>query len=135
MSYWNDIFRHVLKSDCVDVGELKMEDESMNEMPKRETWIPEIKPGMVIGADGLIGYATVYRVGQWCVYGIDMTGRDLTIPKETIKRICVWGDYKYNSYPGKLDLVYYTIWKRPQLKEMTVAEISKELGYPVKIVE
>lgn len=38
------------------------------------------------------------------------------------------------KYGGRLPFAYELIWQRKEIKEMTVKEIEKELGYKIKIV-
>lgn len=41
---------------------------------------------------------------------------------------CIYNEKNLDQLAG------YIIWKRPKVREMTVDEISKELGYTVKVI-
>lgn len=110
----------------------KAEESSKNEMPK-------LNPGMLIELNGeeelfivgniLDSYFDCAPVSE----NIDFFG--YTSDKDGVMAI-------YDSFMLEDDMVgdskiikYKRIWKRRDPKEMTVSEISKELGYDVKIVD
>lgn len=56
----------------------------------------------------------------------------------SIKEICskdyVGDNFRKNNLLKHIDN-FYSTWKREDKKEMTISEIEKELGYPIKIVK
>ena len=99
----------------------------------------DLKDGMVIEChdttrrmimgDNISGHSTFVKLGDFTNTLEHKKFRELTIDKVYKSTATTLNDYFANKY---LTL----IWERPKeepIKEMTVAEIEKELGYKVKI--
>ena len=80
--------------------------------------------------DILFAGLTFHDFNYGCYYNDDMTskGTDSNSDIVEVYYIMHGGMFELDNMPA-------SIWTRKESKEMTVAEISKELGYEVKVVE
>ena len=49
------------------------------------------------------------------------------------RELC-WNNFRKNNLLKHIGS-FYSTWKREDKKEVTISEIEKELGYPIKIVK
>lgn len=104
----------------------------MNEMP-------ELKPGMLVtrkNNGNIYRYIVIRAIPKNPFVAFNMyTMKENTFYGDVIDEVYEYKDAHHGSSGASMHLGYGLIWKRQQPKEMTVAEISKELGYPIKVVE
>lgn|GEM_PF-5320050 len=108
-------------------GEISMWDE-----------MPELKPGMLVklaAKDDLffINSVSPLQIDVTGV-GIDDTSLGIVAGIGTITEIYICIEKHYAGDIKTFSLGYRRIWKRAEPKEMTVDEISKALGYTVKVI-
>lgn len=119
---------------------------------------PEFKAGMIIGIEGYpsdlwiilniteTDYGVNVRLNDVDAYILKVTGigERIRIPIDKITKIYYTADrdHKILQCDGgdifkSEKVTYYTQWirKKDTVKEMTVSDISRELGYPIKVVE
>ena len=76
--------------------------------------------GVLVGEVALVLASNITGIyGRRCV-----DGRIAVMPREALERLVIYD----NPYSEDV------LWERETVREMTVDEISKELGYPVKVV-
>lgn len=126
--------------------------------------MPEIKPGMLVKVPHIVGdgvdWVLVVRADGVYVSGVHIKTamwqdgtRNLAIETMTgfcIKDILEVYDYSFPGMPTEVmstaliwDIVCgkegvrdrYCIWRKIPVREMTVSEISRALGYDVKVVK
>lgn len=106
----------------------KWEDKTMNEMP-------ELKPGMVVRvAKRIEPFFVIGNTAAHHVACVDANHEHL-FPHNDVVEVYQLKHPSTMRENGDIVAHYYLLWLRPKPKEMTVAEISKELGYPVKIID
>ena len=108
--------------------------------------ISDIKDGYLLELSGYMGedYALVTSTndGKLCYCGDkyhDMLNFDRDFLRTDTKKVRINAIYGRRTHPWFIDGIKGTsdrilLWKR-KAKEMTVAEIEKALGYPVKIIK
>ena len=117
--------------------------------------MPKLEPGMVVKID--TGYCLVQVPGTlefgFIGHSLELRDKsdlgscvtlDYTACYEYSRILEVFGNPYRATYPTVLSAqaiqrifrgsTEYLLWERQVVKEMTVDEISKKLGYPVKIV-
>lgn len=112
--------------------------------------IEDIKPGYLLKISGYKGMEHCLVIPYTC-YEIGYVGEkyfgSLSDFNEKLERIDSVGEVKIDAIYGLEETPWYIntlltparrtelLWERKEPKEMTVAEIEKALGYPVKIVK
>jgi len=107
---------------------------------------PKLKPGMVIRTiqgnwvlivDRSVGYFVALVDGKIELHNLSA---DWSLIPEAIQEVYSWctGFPEHHQLLGLLQhgkTISLLVWERPEdIREMTVDEISKELGYKVKVV-
>lgn len=125
-------------TNIVGVHKKTKEKENMNVMP-------ELKFGDVVkwddGSYGIVTKTRIYLLGEMDGL-VTAMGIHHTRTEKPIVRIYRRGDFGFDQedlrwiYDGCLpsERMHYILWERPEVREMTVDEISKELGYTVKVI-
>jgi hypothetical protein len=106
--------------------------------------MPALQFGDVVKYDdgpyGIVGNTDVhFLTNKDGIMSITGVGRSKTVVKNIIKVFRISSGEGFRQ--GELYRIYtglaagFVIWEKQQVREMTVDEISKELGYTVKVVD
>lgn len=95
-------------------------------------YAPDLRKRVFISFDG--GFLDYRDYSEDLTFGQPQYIREFNPRDFDIVKIYTLGETLWNILKDKNRLQYKTIWHREETKEMTVAEIEKELGYKIRIV-
>ena len=127
----------------MEIDEAVQVAKRRNLQRSKDMELKDLKTGMVVETRNGTKYLVVNRDGELCDIGMNcymtLDGRDphksnMTWPNDSSLDIMKVFKPKLRKFSIMLSDEHNCIWKREEVRRMTVSEVCKELGYEVEIV-